>query len=295
MNNQEPYRYWKNKRHVIHFSILMATIALFFLFFFIYVFFCEDNSPFVNVLTASLLSIFLALIAFLIDFIFFLYRKNNKDKPVEQAPQNQVEIKAEVGSPSIETKEQAEVETTSEEKQEQPVFESNVKVLNGAKFSKTALLTYYGIFWSLVTLWLLFSLIYSGIVYLININHPKGSVLPIIIGVSIAASLFILFYIVALWANYSNSKTNKISDMYVKVYKDRYEYGYHEENPNTLKSEIKMLIYFRNANYMETKKYIVFKGIVNRNTTMLLLEKDDPDDVNIIEQIKKGIKAAKGK
>ena len=290
--------YFRNIRHIIIFSLMCLTIVtaacLFVATLMDYIHsggktFDEANAdPLFNAFVVSVLLIPLFFIIFLFDLLFYFASKKKwkeQQKNPKKEEVNQMEINIEPTSKAEENK-----EDVSELK---PVEKSDNVFMLKAKEKYTygdgLLIIFFLVFWALVAIFFIITLTTATIALLFNLKDIKQIITPTCIGAG-AGLLFVLFiFFFGAKSTIENFENTKTEDLTITLHDYYLEQSMYQENLKAgIKGTIRYNLYYKGIKYMKTKKHVLFKGVVNRNLVMLMLDRKEDGEVasRIIAKIK---------
>ena len=300
---EHQYRYWKTKRHVIHFIALMVSLAAFTILFWIDVFDymkhmdasgnIDPNYQSPTTVAVVILSflVVVAFIFFLFDLIFYL----NVKKRLKKTNGNNIEInvkseekevnkalddaKAKLVTSGLVADVNAQTEIDAEY-----AYKMKLEVNTKETFPLFLYILYKPLTFALIILLTL----NVGLNLLINIDNLSDAIIPIIVGTSVSILIIVLFFIV-LVARANKGKRKAIfttNELGIRIYADHLE-QYNVIAKDGTEAEIRYKVPFLKMKYLETKKSFYCRSYNNGQVVALRLDKTQmPEEALILLKAK---------
>ena len=295
----QQYRYWKTKRHVIHFIALMVSFFLMFNTFVIDCFLAmkhvDENgvldpnyeSPFTIVVIIMVLLFFFTFTMFVCDLIYYFNVKIRSKKSG-----NNIEIKvkgdneennAAVNDAHTKFMNAGIVADINSQTTDLDV-EYQYKTAPSIKLGETIALLMYVLFAPLLVCVLVIMLFGVGLNLLANINNLQDAVVPIIITVSGCLIVFVLFFaIIIIRTNSAKKRSIKTTkETGIRIYSDHLE-QYTIVLKDETEAEIRYKVPFFKAKHLQTKKGFFIKGKQNGQIVAIRLNKSEmPEEAFVL-------------
>ena len=295
----QQYRYWKTKRHVIHFIVLMVSIFLMFNTFLIDCYLAmghiDENgvldpnyeSPFTIVVIIMVLLFFFVLTMFVCDLIYYF---NVKIRSKKTGNNVEIAVKGDSEQENAAIKDAhakfmtagivADINSQTTELDVEYEFKTQPSI----KLGETIALLMYVLFLPLLLCVLVIMLFGIGLNLLVNINDLQGAIVPIIVTVSSALVAFFLFFGIIIFKNNAAKKRaiKTTKETGIRIYKDyveQYTVVYKDE----AEAEIRYKVPFLKAKHLETKKAFFIKAKHNGQIVAIRLNKSEmPEEALIL-------------
>ena len=297
MDNQ--YRYWKSKRHVSHFVILMVCITTLIVSFFFdvidYMRHADANgvvdpdyeSPTTIIVVIAFLVTVFVLILFIVDLVYYFNVKSR----LKRSSANNIEISIKTDDEKVNA---ALNETNAKFLKAGLVADINKQTEIDAEYAyklelkvdtkETFPLFLYILYKPLTIGLIAIIVICAGLNLLININNPKDAIIPTIICCS-ASILFLVFIFLFLVFRANASKKKAIlntKEMGFRIYAEHIE-QYNIIEKDGSEAEIRYKVPFFKMKHLETKRAIYCRGLNNGQVVALRLDKSQmPEEALIL-------------
>ena len=301
----KQYSYWKSKRHVFHFVMLMVALLALSIIFWVdimqYMKHIDANgvvdpeyeSPTTTVVVIMTFITFIVLIFFIVDLIVYF----NVKKRLKKTGNNiEISVKSDdekVNKALDETKTKfmsaglvADVNTQTSELDVEYAYKIN-KLINT---KETVPLFLYILYKPLGIGLLALILMCVALNMIFNINNPKDAILPIVISVA-ASFLIIILFFVFLVVRANNAKKKAVEytkEIGMRIYADHLE-QYNIVTKDNQEAEIRYKVPFLKMKHLETKRAFYCRGYNNGQVVALRLDKSDmPEEALILIKNKLG-------